>query len=86
MNKINYQQSIGIALNSKHNVPFISLNEESFQADEVVKIAQRYGIPIIEDSSCVDILSEFDLDDDIPYDLYEAMLALLDGIDLALKK
>lgn len=73
-----------IALEYKGNqdeTPKISLKEENLSADELVKLAQRYGIPVVDRPELVAALKSLEVDQEIPEEMYEAIAALLNEIE-----
>jgi flagellar biosynthesis protein len=49
-------------------------------AEEILHKAQEYGIPVQEDSSLVEVLSQLDLDQEIPPELYKLVAEILSFI------
>lgn len=49
-------------------------------AEEIVKRAKEYGVPIQEDASLVEVLSKLDLDQEIPPELYRLVAEVLSFI------
>ena len=47
------------------------------KADAIVKLAERYGIPIRERSDLAQALDQLPIDTEIPAELYEAVALLL---------
>jgi flagellar biosynthesis protein len=46
-------------------------------ADEILKRAKEYGVPIQEDPSLVEVLSKLDLEQEIPPELYRLVAEVL---------
>ncbi len=46
-------------------------------AEEIIKIAKAYGIPVKEDKDLIEFLSVLDLYQDIPPELYRAVAEIL---------
>ena len=46
-------------------------------ADQIIALAQEHGIPVHEDRNVVALLSQLELDAEIPEELYRAVAAIL---------
>ena len=77
-----YTTAVGIDMQSKTSVPHLSIKGDSLRADEIVKLAKRYGVPIVNNPSLVKVLNSLDLDQEIPEEIYEAVAVLLSEIDI----
>ncbi|MEN2766464.1 EscU/YscU/HrcU family type III secretion system export apparatus switch protein [Ornithinibacillus xuwenensis] len=65
-----------VALSYDHDkdyVPRISASGKGLVADNILKKAKEHQIPILEDSSLVEILAELDINEKIPEELYQAV-------------
>ena len=74
------QYSLAVGLSYESNVqdaPELSVKGQDFLADDIVKIAQRYGVPFFEDSDLADLLGTQEVGGEIPEDLYEAVAVIL---------
>lgn len=67
----------------RDDVPFVALQGDLLTSDEIVKIAERFGIPVVEKPELVRALMSLEEGTQIPEDLYEAVAIILDGIDAA---
>lgn len=63
---LRYDQTIG-------NAPIISAAGKGLIADTIIEKAKENKIPIIEDSSTVELLAEFNINETIPEELYQAV-------------
>ena len=63
------------------DAPSVSAKGEYLNADEVVKIARRYGVPVVERPALARALLALDLDQPIPQDMFEAVAAVLHEVD-----
>ncbi len=84
-----YQYTRAIALqyeDSETEAPTVTVKGETYSADEVVKIARRYGIPVVENPSLAKALQNTELDSEIPEELFQAVATLLNNIDASLSK
>lgn len=73
-----YKRAVCLSYDSEmEGAPEISVNGMAFLADEVVKIARRYGVPVVEDPALANSLGHLDEQEEISEDLYEAVAILL---------
>ncbi|HMO02793.1 MAG TPA: EscU/YscU/HrcU family type III secretion system export apparatus switch protein [Oligoflexia bacterium] len=80
----NSKYSRAIAINydqSRDEAPVIEANATFASADLVVKIAHRFGVPVVEKPSLASALSETKADQQIPSSLYRAVAIVLAGIE-----
>jgi len=78
--KFNNGRRLAVGLRyEKHNdaAPCMAVKGEQHLADEIVKIAQRYCVPLVEDQGLAYGLKALDLDEEIPESLYEPVAVLL---------
>ena len=80
--KSKYKTAVALSYEGRENeAPKISVKEELFSADELVKLAQRYGIPVIEKPELINTLKSLEIDQEIPEELFEAVAVLLNEIE-----
>jgi len=60
--------------------PQISAEGERLVAKEILKIAQRYGVPVEPNSSLVEKLDKLEAEDYVPEDLYPEIAQLFASI------
>jgi flagellar biosynthesis protein len=68
------EKKIAVALtynNEKDLAPKVSAKGKGFVADELLKEAIKHNIPIQEDASLVGLLSQLEINESIPDELYE---------------
>ena len=63
------------------NAPTVSAKGLHLAADEIVKIARRHGVPVIEKADLARVLDEVNIDEEIPADLYEAVATIINELD-----
>jgi len=63
--------------------PVLGVKGEGASADQIIKLAQRYGVPVVEDSKTAQLLLKLPLDQEISAELYEAVAIILHQIDEA---
>jgi len=68
------------------DAPSVSLKAEQLRADEVVKLARRYGVPVVENAGLARSLSALEVDEQIPGPLFEAVAIVLLELDKKLSR
>ncbi len=87
MTKPRYKSAIGLEYqDGLSKTPTISVKGEHLSADEIVKIARRYGIPVVERPDLVEALRQLEIDQDIPEELFEAIAVLLNQLEKGMAK
>jgi len=57
--------------------PRVTAKGHGSWADEIIRIAREYNVPIREDKNLIQILSRLDLDEQIPPELYRVIAEIL---------
>ncbi|RLL45302.1 hypothetical protein D8M04_10630 [Oceanobacillus piezotolerans] len=57
----------------KLTAPIVSATGKGLVAEEILEVAKQHNIPIIEDSSLVELLAELNINEAIPEELYEVV-------------
>ncbi|MFQ5740289.1 MAG: EscU/YscU/HrcU family type III secretion system export apparatus switch protein [Acidobacteriota bacterium] len=57
--------------------PRVTAKGEGLLAEKLIEIAKKHGVPIREDRNLVQVLSQLDLDREIPPQLYVAVAEIL---------
>lgn len=84
MSKTKYKTAVGLQYEAtKMNAPQLSVKGQNLMADEIVEIAKRFGVPVVEKERLAKALSALELGQSIPEDLYEAVAVILNEIDKA---
>ena len=80
------KQAVGLSYDShKDQAPTVSVKGQNVQAEMIVKIAQRYGIPVVKKRELSAVLSNLNLDQQIPGQIFEAVAQIMVQIDKNLK-
>ncbi len=61
----------------RESAPHVSAKGAGFLADRILEVARENGIPIHSDPSLVAVLSQLDLNAEIPEPLYQAVAEVL---------
>ena len=80
--KQKHRRAVGINYQDQSDVaPVVSLKVEGIDADFAVKIAKRFGIPIVEHDIVAKLLGEVPLDAEIPKPLFEAVATIINELE-----
>ncbi len=86
MKKKKYQKAVGLRYDAcDDSAPAVSVKGEAFEADEITKIANRFGVPVVGRPELAASLSQVQEGESIPEELYEAVAIILSGIENAKK-
>ncbi|MBA2874008.1 EscU/YscU/HrcU family type III secretion system export apparatus switch protein [Thermaerobacillus caldiproteolyticus] len=61
---------------SEHTAPVVVAKGQGYVAENLIAIAKENGIPIQEDPSLVQLLSELEINEAIPEELYQIVAEL----------
>lgn len=73
---MNYTRKKAVALKYDHEqqqIPRVAATGKGLIADNIIQKAKDNNIPILEDSSLIEILAELNINEAIPAELYEAV-------------
>lgn len=74
--KENLEKKQAVALSfdgESDNAPKVIAKGKGFIADELIKVALSHNIPIQEDANLVELLSQLEMNESIPEELYEVV-------------
>ncbi len=80
---VNPKYKLAIGLEYEENgeaAPRLGVKGENLIADEVVKVARRFGIPVVEKADLAKSLTALELEEEIPESLYQAVAVILNEI------
>jgi flagellar biosynthesis protein len=73
-----YRHAAALSYDRRGNTaPAVILTDEDLSSDEIVRIARRFGVPVIEDPNLAKALSSLPRDEIVPERLYHAVAANL---------
>lgn len=76
--KTRYSAAVGLAEDARgQEAPAIAVSACGLLADEVVKTAIRYGVPVVEDPEVARALLKLELDHRIPEELFAPVAVVL---------
>ena len=76
MSDQNKKQAVALKYEGR-GAPRVVAKGERFVAEQIIKLAREAGVPIMEDPALVQLLSQVELDAEIPPELYQAVATLL---------
>ena len=84
--KSRYDLAAGVRYGGESDsAPIVTLKGEADLADRVVRLAARFGVPVVEDGALAEAMQSAPLDTEIPEDLFRAIAVVLNQIDARLK-
>lgn len=83
--KFKYRYAVGVEYQDDYLAPLLTVKGETFQADEIVKIAKRYGVEVVENDALASGLNHIPLDSEIPEEFFNSVAILLENIDKSLQ-
>lgn len=68
------KKSVALRYDEKQtNAPLVTATGKGLAAEEIRKIAEENNVPVLEDVSLVELLSELNINETIPEELYQAV-------------
>jgi flagellar biosynthesis protein len=81
MAKSSNRVAVGIGYEeSRDDAPVIAVKGEHLMADEVVRIARRFNVPVVEDGELAQATNQIPIDQQIPRPLFKAVAILLNRL------
>lgn len=69
---------IAIALKyDQHGAPRVTAKGEGFIGDEILRVAAEHGVPVEANPLLAQALSQVELDEEIPEELYQAVAVII---------
>lgn len=85
-NRIRYLRAVALDYNQLLNAaPVLAVNASNNLADQVVKLAKRFNVPIVERPELARALSALEVDESIPEGLFEAVAIVLNEVEKGLR-
>ncbi|MCF3942448.1 EscU/YscU/HrcU family type III secretion system export apparatus switch protein [Oceanobacillus alkalisoli] len=57
----------------KHQAPIVSAAGKGYVAEDIIKLAKEHNVPIVEDESLAELLTELNVNEAIPEELYQVV-------------
>jgi flagellar biosynthesis protein len=74
--------AVGLAYHPLHDrAPVVAIKGMHFAADEIIRVARLYGIPVVSKKALARSLFDIEEDQEIPQQLYEVVAQLLYELD-----
>lgn len=70
------RKAVALQYSAGDNAPVIVASGMGYMAEKIVEIASDSGVPIYEDNSLATILTQFKLGQEIPEELYQAIVEI----------
>ena len=86
MNKKKAKYSLAVGLNYQDGddeAPTVSCKGERLVADDIVRIARRYGVSVVENPEVAEVLSQLEIEEQIPEDLFQPVAYILNKLSKA---
>ena len=81
MSKEKLKRAVGLEYHpARDDAPLVAVNGENLVADQIVGIARRFGIPVVDDPQLAQALAKVELDTEIPENMFEAVAILLNQL------
>ena len=81
-----HNSAIGLSHNAgSDSSPTISVKGDHFEADEIVRLAKRFGVPVVEKKELAKALKALKLDENVPTELFEAVALVIAQVDRKIK-
>lgn len=80
--KQEYELAIGLGYDpNTEEAPKVVVKGDHYDADQVVKIAKRFGVPVVDHPSLAEALCQIEIDSEISPDLFHAVAVVLSSLD-----
>lgn len=74
-NKVLNKKAVALRYDENKNAsPVIVASGMGYMAEKIVELATESGVPVYEDNSLATVLSQLDLGEEIPEELYQAIV------------
>ena len=81
-----YRRAVSLEYNEGgEGAPRVNAKGDNLVADHIVKIARRFGVPVVEKGEMARALSSVPLDQEIPEPLFEAVAVMLQELKRTVK-
>jgi flagellar biosynthesis protein len=81
------KKAVALSYDQERDIaPRVSATGKGLVADNIIRKAEENHIPIMEDRNMVELLSELDINEKIPEELYQAVAEVFSFIYLTDKK
>jgi len=81
------EKAVALKYDATQNAaPKVTAKGEGFSAKNIIKIAKEHNVPIQKDEDLVEMLSQLELDREVPPEMYQAIAEVFSFIYKATKK
>jgi flagellar biosynthesis protein len=71
------KKAVALQYSPDKEAPVVKAKGKGVIADKIIHLAQESGVPLQEDASLVEVLSQLDIDQQIPPELYQLVAEVL---------
>ncbi|MCK5310648.1 MAG: EscU/YscU/HrcU family type III secretion system export apparatus switch protein [Desulfobacteraceae bacterium] len=72
------KKAVALKYDGKDNIaPMVKAKGAGAVAEKIIELAQKHGVPIKDDPDLVEVLSQLEIDEAIPPEIYVAVAELL---------
>ncbi len=77
-----FKRAIGLSYSGDEQLaPAVTIKGDALDADEIVALAERYGVPVVERKQLVQALELIEVGAEIPPSLYRAVALVLSELE-----
>jgi type III secretion system FlhB-like substrate exporter len=81
-NKPDYRRAVALRYRGEHDLaPQVTAAGQRIEADLLVRLASRYGVPVVNDPALAQALESVPVDQQIPKELYKAVATVLSRLE-----
>jgi len=81
-----HRSAVGLSYSTGSDLsPTIAVKGDRLEADEIVRLARRFGIPVVEKKQLAMALRALNIDESVPSELFEAVALVIAQVDKRIK-
>lgn len=82
-----HKSATGLSYNAtaQSSSPVVSVKGEHFEADEIVRLAERFNVPVIRKKELARALNALNLDENVPVELFQAVAMVIAQVEKKIK-
>lgn len=71
------KKAVALQYTAEKDAPVVTAKGKGVVAEKIIDLAEKNGVPLQEDRSLVEVLSQLDIDQQIPPELYQLVAEVL---------
>lgn len=80
--KLDYKRAVALGYDAlQDQAPVVNALGDALSADELVRLAKRFGVPVVENAPLAQALSQLAMGQRIPQSLYRAVAIILNQLE-----